>query len=57
MCAERVYVVEGVTVFGLLSEVLGIVASVVSAIVTFLLIVELATMLFSTYMKQRILYH
>ena len=43
--------------FGMLSEVLGVVVRVVSMRVTFVLTVELATMMFSNCAKQRILYY
>lgn len=49
-----VYLVEGVSVFGLLSEVLGICASVDSASFVFFSSVELATMVFSNYVNERI---
>ena len=47
MHVERIYVVKVVTVISLLSKVLGIVVSVVSANIAFLSSAELATMMFS----------
>lgn len=49
MHVECVCVVEVITVFGLLSEVLGIIVSVNSAIVAFLSTVELVTVVFFDY--------
>ena len=47
MHVGHIYVVKVVTVFSLLSKVLGIVVSVVSANIAFLSSAELATMMFS----------